>query len=40
LLDAAFDATAPLEDRFADADYRIQLGRTMLRRALNDALAA
>ena len=40
LLDAAFDAAAPLEDRFADADYRIQLGRTMLRRALNDALVA
>ena len=40
LLEAAFSQVAPLEDRFADADYRTQLGRTMLRRALNDALAA
>jgi carbon-monoxide dehydrogenase medium subunit len=29
----------PLEDRFADAEYRLQLGRTMLRRALADAVA-
>ena len=40
LLDAAFSQASPLEDRFADADYRTQLGRTMLRRALHDARAA
>jgi len=40
LLDAAFADAVPLEDRFADAEYRQQLGRTMLRRALADALPA
>lgn len=39
LIDLAFTETSPLEDRFADADYRTQLGRTMLRRALADVLA-
>lgn len=39
LLDLAFDGIDPLEDRFADADYRTQLARTMLRRALADAVA-
>lgn len=39
LLDAAFGETVALEDRFADAEYRTQLGHTMLRRALMDALA-
>ncbi|WP_395400785.1 FAD binding domain-containing protein [Pseudoduganella sp. UC29_106] len=39
LLDLVFDGVSPLEDRFADADYRTQLGRTMLRRALADAIA-
>lgn len=38
LLDAAFDGVAVLEDRFADKEYRTQLGRTMLRRALAEAL--
>jgi aerobic carbon-monoxide dehydrogenase medium subunit len=38
LLDLAFAGVAPLEDRFADAAYRVQLGRTMLRRALAEAL--
>ncbi|WP_316233458.1 xanthine dehydrogenase family protein subunit M [Bradyrhizobium sp. SZCCHNPS2010] len=40
LLDLAFTGTIPLEDRFADADYRTQLGRTMLRRALADVMAS
>jgi len=35
----AFEDVVPLEDRFADAEYRLQLGRTMLRRALADAVA-
>jgi carbon-monoxide dehydrogenase medium subunit len=39
VLDAAFDGVAFLEDRFADAAYRRQLARTMLRRALADAMA-
>ena len=39
LLDLAFDGIAALEDRFADADYRTQRGRTMLRRALADAMS-
>ena len=38
LLDLAFADVTPLADRFADAEYRLQLGRTMLRRALGDAL--
>jgi carbon-monoxide dehydrogenase medium subunit len=39
LLGLAFNGLDPLEDRFADADYRTQLARTMLRRALADAVA-
>jgi carbon-monoxide dehydrogenase medium subunit len=39
VLDAAFAGVAPLEDRFADAEYRLQLARTMLRRSLADAMA-
>ncbi len=39
VLEAAFDGVSLLEDRFADAAYRLQLARTMLRRALADALA-
>ncbi|HEX7913719.1 MAG TPA: xanthine dehydrogenase family protein subunit M [Paraburkholderia sp.] len=39
LLDLAFSGVIPLEDRFADANYRIQLGRTLLRRALADAMS-
>jgi carbon-monoxide dehydrogenase medium subunit len=39
LIGLAFTAAAPLEDRFADADYRSQLGRTMLRRALRDVIS-
>jgi aerobic carbon-monoxide dehydrogenase medium subunit len=39
LLDLAFAEVSPLEDRFADAEYRLQLARTMLRRALADALS-
>ena len=35
----AFEDVVPLEDRFADAEYRLQLGHTMLRRALADAAA-
>jgi len=38
LLHLAFADVTPLADRFADAEYRLQLGRTMLRRALADAL--
>ncbi len=38
LLDLAFADVTPLADRFADAEYRLQLGRTMLRRALADAI--
>ena len=40
LLGLAFNGIDPLKDRFADADYRTQLARTMLRRALADAVAA
>jgi len=40
LLDVAFADAAPLEDRFADAEYRLQLARTMLRRALADVLSS
>ncbi len=36
---AAFNGPAPLEDSFANADYRLQLARTLLRRALADAIA-
>jgi carbon-monoxide dehydrogenase medium subunit len=35
----AFHEVTPVEDRFADAEYRMQIGRTMLRRALADAMA-
>ena len=38
LIDLAFMGASPLEDRFADAEYRTQLGRTMLRRALADVI--
>ena len=38
LLELAFADATPLGDRFADPEYRLQLGRTMLRRALADAL--
>lgn len=38
LCDAAFDGVEALEDSFATSDYRTQLGRTMLKRALQDAL--
>lgn len=40
LVDLAFDGATALEDRFADAAYRTQLGRTLLRRALADATLA
>ena len=40
LLDLAFEGVTPLEDRFADAEYRLQLARTMLRRALADATSS
>ena len=36
----AFAGVTPLEDRFANARYRLQLGRTMLRRALSDVFAS
>lgn len=39
LAELAFEGVTALEDRFADAAYRTQLGRTMLRRALADAAA-
>jgi len=39
LLEVVFADVSPLEDRFADAAYRLQLARTMLRRALADALS-
>ena len=39
LIGLVFNGTSPLEDRFADADYRTQLGRTMLRRALADVIS-
>ena len=39
IVEQAFEDVVPLEDRFADAEYRLQLGRTMLRRALADAVA-
>jgi carbon-monoxide dehydrogenase medium subunit len=39
IVEQAFEGVVPLEDRFADAEYRLQLGRTMLRRALDDAAA-
>jgi len=40
IAEQAFEGIVPVEDRFADADYRIQIGRTMLRRALTDAWRA
>jgi aerobic carbon-monoxide dehydrogenase medium subunit len=39
IVERAFEGAVPLEDRFADAEYRLQLARTMLRRALTDAAA-
>ncbi|KWR91736.1 FAD binding domain-containing protein [Cupriavidus sp. IDO] len=38
IVDAAFAEVSPLEDNFADGEYRLQLGRVMLKRALLDAL--
>jgi carbon-monoxide dehydrogenase medium subunit len=38
IVELAFEGATPVEDRFADAEYRLQVGRTMLRRALVDAL--
>jgi len=40
IAEQAFEGIVPVEDRFADADYRVQIGRTMLRRALADAWRA
>jgi carbon-monoxide dehydrogenase medium subunit len=40
IVERALRDVTPLEDRFADAEYRFQLGRTELRRALADAIAA
>jgi carbon-monoxide dehydrogenase medium subunit len=37
IAEQAFEGIVPVEDSFADADYRTQIGRTMLRRALADA---
>jgi carbon-monoxide dehydrogenase medium subunit len=37
IVEAAFKDVTPIEDRFADAEYRHQIGRTMLGRALADA---
>jgi aerobic carbon-monoxide dehydrogenase medium subunit len=39
IVEHAFEGVTPVEDRFADAVYRLQVGRTMLRRALADAVA-
>jgi aerobic carbon-monoxide dehydrogenase medium subunit len=39
IVERAFEGAVPLEDRFADAEYRLQIGRMMLRRALADAAA-
>lgn len=39
IVQRSFEGAVPLEDRFADAEYRLQVGRTMLRRALADAVA-
>jgi carbon-monoxide dehydrogenase medium subunit len=39
IVEGAFEGVTPLEDPFADAPYRLQLGRTMLRRALGDVAA-
>lgn len=39
LMNLAFVGVVPLEDNFADADYRKQLGRTLLRRALADVIS-
>lgn len=38
ILAAAFEGIQPLEDSFADGAYRLQLARTMLKRALADAV--
>lgn len=39
VLDKAFEGIDALEDGFADSAYRRQIGRTMLRRALGEALS-
>src|SRR5258707_13718875 len=39
ILEQAFEGFDPVEDRFANGEYRRQIGRTMLRRALADASA-
>jgi len=40
VVESAFAEVQPLEDNFADAAYRIQLGKVMLKRALQDAMNA
>jgi carbon-monoxide dehydrogenase medium subunit len=40
IAEQAFEGLVPVEDRFADAEYRQQIGRTMLWRALADAWRA
>jgi aerobic carbon-monoxide dehydrogenase medium subunit len=37
IAERGFTGVTPIEDRFADAEYRMQIGRTMLRRAVTDA---
>jgi aerobic carbon-monoxide dehydrogenase medium subunit len=39
ILEEAFKGVVPVQDRFADAEYRLQIGHTMLSRALADAMA-
>lgn len=39
LVETAFVDVTPLEDNFASGDYRIQLGKVMLKRALEDAVS-
>jgi len=38
IVDTAFADVSPLEDHFADGAYRIQLGKVMLKRALEAAM--
>ncbi|QUN32511.1 xanthine dehydrogenase family protein subunit M (plasmid) [Cupriavidus sp. KK10] len=38
VVEAALAGVSPLEDNFADGEYRLQLGRVMLKRALLDVL--
>jgi carbon-monoxide dehydrogenase medium subunit len=40
IAEQAFEGIEPVEERFADAEYRQQIGRTLLRRALADAWRA